>query len=204
MNKHAKVGDIIYLSDKQAIEDSMKAGLGPKPLQFTVKEIITIKDATDLGTWTLYFLSPVEVKQELLLVNKIVDALETLRLYYQTDFKPGSREDILERGDRFLFQPPSNPNDFRPNELKFTVSLTQGDVEWERSVGELHGTAKFSPPKSGLDEVCFASLVEYHLARGQTADTELLLLELGTADGSLIRLFAGCDVNPVEIEVFSV
>lgn len=196
-----KPKDMILLSDQQALEDSMKAGLGPNPLEYSVSEIITVKDFNGFGTWTFFNLKPTGVKQELLLLCKEVDSNLDLRIYYQTEFQPGSRKDIINRGDFFLFQQPEDLSNFQPKDLKYTNDLTQGDNQWDmKGFGEMHGHASFNPTKTGFYTVT-ATIVEYLLSKGDTQDTEVLILELGN-DDTLITLYAGCAVNLTEIDVY--
>ncbi len=202
--KNVKPGDIVLLSDQQALQDSVEAGLGPKPLEYAVSNLTNVRDFNDFGNWLLIFLEPSQVKQELVLLCKMVDENLDLRLYYQTEFQPGSRNDIIKRGDYFLFQQPADPASFQPQELKFTAELINGPNQWNmKGFGEIHGIATFRPLKSGLGEV-IATVAEFELVKGESADTEVLILELGNETESLVTLYAGCSVNPSEIDVFPV
>jgi len=197
-----KPGDIVLLSDKQALEDSMKAGLGVKPLKYSVDSIVSITDFDGLATWRLFHMKSADVSQELLMTVKVVDRLFDVLLYYQTDFQPGSREDIVRRGDLFLFQKPTDPTNYAPKDLLFTDSLEKDGCRWVVKLGSFHGEAKFTPDKTGVGDL-FATMTEYSLTSGVTDDKELLIVELGK-DNGLITLYAGCTVNLNEVDIFPI
>lgn len=187
----------------------MDAGLGPKPLEYEVAEIAIVRDFHDFCTYLFYFLKPtqIQIQQGLLLMCKIVGTNMDLRLYYQTEFQPDGRPEIIERGDAFLFQPPADATNFQPRELKFTPELQHGENAWVmKGFGEVHGSASFKPPKLQYHHVgqVFATVAEYDLTQGETPDTEVIILEFGTEEGSLVTLYAGCAVNLSEIDVYPV
>ncbi len=204
--RSVKVEDVVLISDQQTLQDSVKAGLGMKPLQYTVAEITTVQEMDDLCTWIFYLLKPtqVEIKQDLMLLCKIVDTVMDIRLYYQTEFKPGSRSDIIQRGDFFLFRSPQDPDNFKASELKYSMDLTHEDDRWVlKDFGEMNGDVTFEPSKTGMEDMV-ATVAEYALTEGQTLDTEVLILEIGKGVEGLVKMFAGCGINQSEVEVYPV
>lgn len=204
--REVKPNDVVLISDQQSLQDSSKAGLGLKPLQYTVTEIITVQEMDDLATWMFFHLKPTQaqIQQELVLLCKMVDTEMDLRIYYQTEFTPGSRSDIIKRGDLFLFQSPADPDNFKASELKFTADLTHEGNRWElKGFGEMNGEVSFKPYKSGMDEMV-GTIAEYSLTQGESLDAEILILEIGKGVEGLVKMLAGCGINQSEIEVFPV
>jgi hypothetical protein len=199
-----KPGDVILISDQQSLEDSVKAGLGMKPLQYTVVEITEMNEMSNLATWIFYRLKPTAVQQELMLMCKLVDSEMDVRLYYETDFTPGSRSEIIQRGDLFLFQAPTDPDNFKASELNYSMDLTHEGNRWvKKDFGEMHGEISCNPPKSGLTDMV-ATVVEYLLVEGQSLDTDILITEIGKGAEGLVKMFAGCTINTMEIQIFPI
>lgn len=164
--KKLKVGDIIGLQDKQAIEDQMDEGktLGET---YTVRSIKTFKAEGEHGCLAEFLLVEMDKEEETLYLSiKLVDKDVTLRVFYEAEeFEQGNREDILAREEEWLFKEPEDTNDFDPGDLEYASSIIQNiddeDVEFTQlPQGELHGSCTVVPEETGVGNV-FMTLVEY-------------------------------------------
>ncbi len=209
---------VIMLSDQQAIQDSIKAGNGAVPRNYTVVGIRTIVEQRQMATWKLYRLNDSE--QELWLMAKMVDGATDLRVYYalpDDSFHPGNRRDLIERGDTWLFQQPADPQHFTYDALEYTYAITGPSEDGKPPVtfalkeqGVLNGAMTAEPPEPGIVNPIFVTLAEYQAPDGATDNPELLLLEIGGVDidgngdnpyGGLITLWQGAAMDENEIEV---
>jgi hypothetical protein len=146
---------------------------------------------------------------------KIVDSSVDLRTYYVPDeFHHGNRRDILDRGDLWLFQQPSDVNNYAPSDLEFTTEISyngevsgqQMEIEYsEKGQGALYGEMTTKPAQSGFEHGIFAAIVEYQ-AEQSCDNPELLLLELGGENdqsGGLITLMLGSPISQSDVTVIA-
>lgn len=208
-----KPGSTISLKDAQALEDSMKAGLGVSARDYVVREVRSIKQLEGPVEWQLFNVEDGE--ERLWFLVKIVDEDIALRMYFEVEgLQPGTRSEMIEREMSWLFQEPKDPDDFRCNELAYAEEIIQAIEEdgEEKEIrfrikpqGELHGACTHEPQQS-WPRVMMATVVEY-ASQQACANPELLLLELGGErgeDGGVITLFLGCDVRFSEVDVLAV
>jgi hypothetical protein len=208
-----KPGSTISLKDAQALEDSMKAGLGVSARDYVVREVRSIKQLEGPVEWQLFNVEDGE--ERLWFLVKIVDEDIALRMYFEVEgLQPGTRSEMIEREMSWLFQEPKDPDDFRCNELGYAEEIIQAIEEdgEEKEIrfrikpqGELHGACTHEPQQS-WPQVMMATVVEY-ASQQACANPELLLLELGGEsgeDGGVITLFQGCDVRFSEVDVLAV
>ena len=211
--RQLSAASVITLKDKQAIEDSMRRGKGPNPIDYIVERVRTIVENDGLATWMMYKLQDPE--QELWFMAKIVDSSVDLRTYYVPDeFHHGNRRDILDRGDLWLFQQPSDVNNYAPSDLEFTTEISyngevsgqQMEIEYsEKGQGALYGEMTTKPAQSGFEHGIFAAIVEYQ-AEQSCDNPELLLLELGGENdqsGGLITLMLGSPISQSDVTVIA-
>jgi hypothetical protein len=204
-------GSVVTVSDAQGIADSMKRGLGVRGIDYTVERIGKLRQVNDLSTHLLFTLKD-EAQMTYLLV-KIVDDLIDLGLYFEPDgLAPGTRQELVDRGALWLFQEPSNPQNFDPAELRYTTSIRQTlpkagggqeEVLYEiKPQGELQCDYTETPPRSGMSGNLLATVVEYRTAQ-QTENPEFLILEIGEKNGtsSYVQFFLGCGVKFSEVDV---
>ena len=208
-----KPGSTISLKDAQALEDSMKAGLGVSARDYVVREVRSIKQLEGPVEWQLFNVEDGE--ERLWFLVKIVDEDIALRMYFEVEgLQPGTRSEMIEREMSWLFQEPKDPDDVRCNELAYAEEIIQAIEEdgEEKEIrfrikpqGELHGACTHEPQQS-WPRVMMATVVEY-ASQQACANPELLLLELGGErgeDGGVITLFLGCDVRFSEVDVLAV
>jgi len=112
-----KPKSIVTISDAQGIQDSMRRGLGVRGLDYTVRSVGRCEQLDGLSTHLIFTLDDAE--QAAFLLVKIVDDLVALTLYFEPPgLSGGERTGLLERGMQWLFQAPSDPNSFEPDELR--------------------------------------------------------------------------------------
>ena len=210
------LGSIISLSDKQAMDDSIKEGRGPVARDYTVREIRTIREQNLMAIWKLFRLQ--DELQSIWFMAKLVGQEEDLRAYFELpddQFTPGNRHDLIARGCLWLFQQPANPNSFVPSELQFTTRIEGPSEEGQPPVifdikgqGALSGVMTLTDD-AGASEQQFATVVEYS-SESPTDNPELLLLEIGSvnlangddsASGGIITLYQGTNLLPSEVNV---
>src|ERR1700679_205260 len=96
-----KPKSVITISDAQAIQDSMKRGLGVKGIDYTVKSVGRLDQLEGLSTHLLFNLDDSE--QAVNLLVKIVDDAVDLFLYFPVPgLEPGNRHELLDRGMLWL------------------------------------------------------------------------------------------------------
>jgi hypothetical protein len=194
-----KPGSMITLKDAQALEDSQKLGLGMAGMDYKVDKTTLVDN--DNAKWFFAWLSG---NQDLLLMVKKAGAAMDLRVYMAAeDFKPGRRQDMLDWGQEWLFQPPEDMLRFQYNDLIYSTELTRSadgkDIEYViKSQGEQHGKAEEAP--LGVHNL-LATIAEYHLDTDDVnvPNSEALILELGTQMSSNIQLFLGAAIRDSEI-----
>ena len=211
--RELKPGSTISLNDVQALDDSMKTGLGPAARDHVVREIRSIKQLQGPVEWRLFNVE--DGDERLWFLVKIVDPDVALRVYFEAEgFEPGTRSELIDREMSWLFQEPEDPDNFRCNELAYAEEIIQGlEVEGEekeirfriKPQGEQHGACTHEPRQS-WPQVMMATVVEYATEEA-CANPELLLLELGgeeSEEGGVITLLLGCDVRFSEVDVLAV
>ncbi len=208
--RRMKPKSIVTLSDAQSLQDSMDEGKGPKPRDYVVKEIQSIKESSGLAEWLFFRLEG--GSQPLWLMAKIVDRDMDVRIYFEAPgFAPGNRRDVLDAGMDWLFQPPPDRSDFGLNDLAYTteISFTEESgkvVPFRRKPqGDLYGESTYLPKRSGIDKLLTA-VVEYG-AVSECDNPELVLIEAGdenSPEGGYIMLFQGCKANLTEVDVLNI
>lgn len=208
-------GSSIALKDKQALQDSMEAGLGFNPLTYSVDEARSVVEQHGLGEWTiLHMVDPRPTKQDTWFVTLAVDNKLDTRVYFQPDdaFVPGTRKEIVQRdngADAWLFQEPPDLHNYRYTDLLFTTQITYGGVAYVAKGPTLWGNSTVRPAQTGLPETILAGVTEY-VAQGEAENPELMILELGgvnpddpsgSDEGGLLRLLLGAPVAANDYEV---
>ncbi len=208
-----KAKSIITVSDAQGIQDSMKRGKGVRGIDYTVSSVSRMDQLDGLSTHLFFTLDDPE--QSVNLLVKIVDNAVDLYLYFPVPgLDPGSRTDFLDRGMQWLFQEPADPNNFTPEELRYTMSLRQtiqnGNSQTEviynlKGQGELQCKYRETPPRSGMSQDLLATVVEYR-ADQQVENPEFLIMEVGEqrSNRSYVQFYLGCPIKFSEVDVLSI
>lgn len=192
-------GDSIILSDKQAIEESLRRDLGADGMTHIVKSARHIRELNDLCQWVVLELDDDE--QDLFLFIKIVDDDIDLRVIFPAaGFTPGNREDMIEEENLWLFQEPSDPDDFELMDLEYTKA-----VDWDapfggpigdgiiqatyrqKSQGVLQGQVFCYPEESGIGDQ-IATVVELSTDERDVDNPEMLILETGEVGAITIEM----------------
>jgi hypothetical protein len=187
------------------MEDSQKRGEGFTGIRYAVEGSALAEDSEGFGAWAMLTLN--DHHQKLLLVVKSVDNEIDHRIYYPSDdFHPARREDVVKRGDVWLFEAPETPNDFDPADLQYTAEIVQktqaGELAYVRKTeGERHAEYSETPARSGVQDL-IATIVEYSTS-GSTENPELMVLEIGAASRRTgeVTLYLGCPIRESEIDV---
>jgi hypothetical protein len=220
----AKPGDTFILRDEQTLEMLMKERRADftHGVSLTVRVVRTLTERNNLMKWVICELEPVRLadgEQVWYLVVKVVDREFDLRVMFEpADFRPGSRQDLIDAGTTWLFQPPQDEANFRPEDLEFTMSFDQA-LEGGRTViynrkgqGVLYGEMREQPPPSGIPQPQFVAVVEFR-ADTPCENPEVLIVEMGGVDdprrgardaGGFIVLLQGANVSPADLELLSV
>jgi len=205
--ENLKVDDIVRLSDKQAIEYSMKQGWGPDGVAYTVKNM---KELDDLDSGVKVIYAEIEDQNEdvLYLFTKLVSGTDSdVRIYWMPNGPTGTRKDLIDSETVFMFQQPENEEDFDVRDLAYTTQIPYYDNDNNeiiyklKGMGEQHYKCQETPAIS--DDDLIATLVEY-ITDEETDNPEMLLLEIGTTEseyGGVIELLLGASVDYNDIEL---
>ena len=197
-------GATIILTDPQSLEDSRKRGLGSNGIHFTVERSVVATDRENIGKWIFYWIN--DQVQPLLLMAKVCDGATDWWLYYRNmDFATARREEVVARGDKWLFEPPADENHIVPSELNYTAEIDYQingkEIPYVRKPqGERQASAVEG---SGHDAGnLLATIVEYSSA-DEVENPELLVLELGStgAASGEITLYSGCTISTSDIHI---
>lgn len=185
-----KRGDQITLSDEVTLTVRMAAGKGPTPEQFEVREIVDILPRARICQWRFFSIA----MGRFLLAKIVDDAVELHAFAEAADWDPKTRKELVDANMFFLFQQPDNPDNFKPDELKYTLDIPHevGEKKYvysQKAQGELHGEATFIPSRSGLDHP-IATVVEYQ-TQEKDVEPEMMILEIGNRSNGLVKLLTG-------------
>ena len=194
-------GGLLRLSDAISMEDARKLDPNSPGLFVTVDRVLTIREKNDLCTWTcLYGTSEFE-NQEVLVKIKEADGQKTMACY--TRDLEGSRQDLIDQNDFFLFSKPEDEAHFNPMELRLAREFTHtlGGAEEKFALihpHELHGSARYNPAPKGVEGEVLATVAEWrNVARPAN---EYLAIETGTAASSNVETWWGDRLLESEVE----
>lgn len=199
-----RVGSVISLHDEQSLNHSLELGLGLNPMEYVVAEVWAFREQSDLGRWWMYRLEQPRDEPELWLIVKVVDEAVDLRMYYVPEgFVPGNRVDQLNAGNDWLFLQGWEGAALIDRPYAQQIVYGEGDSEvWYDNKGVTYA-ADVAITMIG-DSIRSSGLVTEYLADRETADTELLIMEVGDPedpDGGSITLLLGCPINTNDIDV---
>lgn len=175
-----KVGNIIALKDKQTIQDLLEKGSKDGVLNVTVDRVDSYKFNTI--TWTVIRFKD----SELVLVEKIIDNNPQYFLYFTPNgLTGGTREDIIKRGDEWLFNPPKNENKYNVNDLTYADKIYQDNLE-------------FKVVTTFISQSKPLWLLTEWVTTEKTDNDRLIALEVG----DYINFWQGCEITAGELEVY--
>jgi hypothetical protein len=198
-------GSFVTLSDAQAIEDSQKRGAGVRGIDYTVEQVGVAKDGEGFATWVLAHLN--DGHQRLLMMIKGDESHVEHRVYFASeDFHPARRDNVLSRGDQWLFEAPQNPSQVDPARLRYAAEIPYSIdgaqlVYVRKDQGERHCDYVEKPALTGLGAQV-ATVVEYSTS-DPTDNPELLILEIATAKNRMgeVALYLGSPIRASEVDI---
>lgn len=193
-----KVNSLIKLSDEQTILEQHKNKRYVDSVDYTVVKVTDYVEqnknlrlqVAQLDTDNLYVIT-VEAGdgEHYHAVAFVPDAFKL------GDMLGGNRADLLENDKSWIFKEPEDVNNFILNELEFTESLFNEEVEYVPLFGTtLYGTSS--------EDKMFA--LQTLRATSETKNTEIFILEHGNLEdeaGGYITMFQGAILNDGELEV---
>ena len=217
--------DMLFkIKDTQAYEDAMKAG----------KSIATLEDKTvswvqrythrEANADWIFFTMP--GKQPLVLMVRAVNEAADAYILFTHDesgvpvIQSGSRQDLLDGGQFFLFSAPKDENDFVPAELDWTPDFTMDDAEGsgepavfaQEAMGTQYATLKTVPFDKVFNGI-LCGITEYHTDK-KLDNPHFIVIEdgidwnptypvglRGKREGGLCTIYAGCAIPMSDIEV---
>ena len=209
-----KPGDIITLKDEETILILMKdkTDNAANGLDATIHRIRRFKDQDNIAEWILYELEAPEPYGNLFLLAKIVDQELDVRVYSEPDdYKAGSRRDLIDAEQYWLFKEPVDEN-FVPSDLEFSDVIDQkidGEmVKYEIKGGTLYG--EYTEQPDGVEPE-FAAITEW-LANTECQNPEIICFELGgldedgdpVADGGFVMFLQGANIGVNDIEIMPI
>jgi hypothetical protein len=199
-----KVGDIVNISDSQAIEQDMQDNDEIDGIEYAITSIDTYSIKDDLGTFKFFNLKDMsEQSQALKMVVKIIDNEIDHFIYFQIDDIPvGNRVDFLEQGFEFFFS--NHEEDIDPLDLEFNPDLSDPTGKVYNKYMETLGEIGHVPAESGIDEPLMCQVVEYLYEGEEEVENErLMIIEEGDGEcGGLITLLSGTTLTLADIEIY--
>jgi hypothetical protein len=201
-----KPGSTLYLKDSQAMQDLVKLKGDGKVdadvpgLEHTVRSVGKFEQKGGIGVWCWARLKGPE--QELFLMAKFVDIEVEFRVYLpQEDFRPGTRKELLESGEDWMFERARKGTP--PSDMDFANAIARGGIDFTmKEQGVLYANLFNNPAQSGIPQPQFAVIVEY-FANGDCDNPEMVAIELGgvgSSQGGEVSLYSGCVIREEEIE----
>lgn len=212
---------IIQIKDVQAYEDAMKNCRGVTLEDRTIGAINCYRHV-DLNAKWIFFMLPGE--QDLVLMVRVVENEADAYVLYdkfpdgEDVLTFGNREDIVNRGDLFIFEPPENEEDFVFAELAWTPEFSQGmelpngetimaDYVQEE-MGTQYTELSTNPPTSVEGALC--GITEFH-TEADVDDPHFVIVEegidwdsetnTGKVQGGCCSFYLGCQISMSDIEV---
>lgn len=204
-------GDSLVLTDPQAMADAAELGYtGGLPAK--VKTISTITEENNRAVWTLIRVETSKAggepdeTQELVIMVKTVDQEQSISVLMADDVNPGTRHELIERGDNWVFQK-SSKKSYEINDLKYATEIKKTwnvdnseDIYIQKEQGELHGTVVENPVRSGISQLT-ATIVEYVSSRKENDNPLLVVLEIGSSKFSYVEFLIGTDIQANQVRV---
>ena len=213
---------IFKITDMQAHEDALNRGDGMNVEDRTVNEIRRYVHVNFNAEWIFFVLSG---PQTIYLMVRVFDNDANAYVLFSEDpddnpiLIPGSREELIERGDLFLFEEPEDEHDFIPAELELVFNFLQNmpnskgeevEVEFcQESMGTQFTGLSMSPKDKDIDG-CLCGITEY--VTDSDVDNPLFVFveegidwdpddSEGKTEGGYCSFYAGCKIDMADIEI---
>ncbi len=204
------VDDFVVIHDFQAFEDALDGPAGVRyGDDFRVASLVRFRGAT--GAWDAVLAELQQIgEQPLFLLAWREGGPTHLSVYYAPNgFKPGTRTELLDRDETWLFEEPTR-DDWRPGELAFNHEVTHvgtaaDGTEVEQAFTQLPGgeAAAGATPEPGPRTLEAATVMRWRCAAAEK-NPLMLVTELGAGPdmaGGQLRLWLGTPVDRREVEV---
>ena len=192
-------GNVIGLKDALSMEDARKLNPKSNALGVTVTHVTRVQEKNGFATWT-FIHGKSETGQALLIGVKDVDGNRDIVCY--TLDVTGTRRELINAGNNWLFVSPDDVSNYNPMDLAYTSWFSRKldgdneDVYEQKEQGELHGVATFNPVRPGPETL--ATVVEYACGRTQACD-QYLVAELGLGKQTIVEGWWGARVDAKDI-----
>ena len=158
-------------------------------------KVVSIKDITSrlkIYSYRLFELQDIETEEFFWLCVDFSLDEPYIKVLMESDFfADGGRQDQINWNNHWLFQQPEDPDDFGIEDLAYAKTFKKGDFTYMQHK-ELACTISYLPadrkPEPGI-------LIEYSTIEKGCPVPEIMILETGKKDNSVISLYEGWDVN---------
>jgi hypothetical protein len=213
--KALKVGDYLSLKDFQSLAEGGAEGLDCKVAEIRDMAVGDSTTAKALASYRLYELERVGQGPLFLLVLSAGEDFELRSYFVPPGLVPGTRDQLVDRGETWLFLPPPDPEDFISSDLELApfpdlpaLPESGGPVKrvWERSG---FGQTLYGSYTGRAGEVPVI-VAEYETREEGAPNPLLLVLEENWLDGrgkaipegGLVTVLLGSPLDPGSIEVW--
>ncbi|MFA6508791.1 MAG: hypothetical protein WCT14_22020 [Treponemataceae bacterium] len=210
------LGDFVSLSDFQSMADSGGSSLDCRVLGI---RDIEVKDSGDdervLARYRLHELEGPKNTTLFFLVISSGEEFELRNYFIPSEFTSGTRDDLVDSEQTWLFLPPPNPDDFVSSDLEFAPYPDAPEF------AEPEGAKKRVWAKAGFGRTVYGSyelgndevpvmIAEYQTDEVDAPNPHLMVLEerwmnrRGEAQpsGGLVTVFLGCSIDSTRADVF--
>lgn len=209
--KNIKKNDQIIIKDEITIKDAISNGAigAVDGIETTVRDAYTVKESSGACEWCFIQVTK-NVKDKgnstYFIVIKSVEEDYDVRVYQENDwFKQGSRADIVNRNDLFIFADPG-VTEWKPKDLEYAVSfplcISNKEVYFNQKNPTLYG--------NDGENTSFVTIISEYLAVEPVDNSDILIVEMaGIRDGKMwdsggwVMFLEGRLIKPNEVELFS-
>lgn len=179
-----KYNDIVILKDKQSIQEAMKTNLNADGLKLFVEEskLFVMRGQNDVS-WRITSFQD----SELFLIERKVSGVGSLSQYgvfFRPDgFNSGTRQEVIDSGAEWLFNPPQNTDKYNVDDLSFANTIYNDDFQFNK-IGDIAG-------QNWL-------ISEWQCNHESCPNPRLLVLE----DNDVVFFYQGILIQEHEIDIF--
>jgi hypothetical protein len=207
----------VTLRDEQTVQEMLDAGDADVSLgrDYFVKSVIDIREINDAAEWILVELDSPRDEDRIWLSVKVAGDELALNVCFSADgFDPGNRRDMLDREFYWLFDEPTDLDNYRLTELVYASRLRlpvlvgeeEREVDFEKIGGaEFHGRVRLTPPEPRMSEM-MATVAEY-LTTAAVPNPRVMIFEVGRPGnefGGNIMFLQGAGIRTSEVDVLPV
>lgn len=213
--RNLKPGSTIILKDEQTLEDMIRSGESISTgRDYLLEEVWRIRESRDVAEWQFFRIrSPHDEDATWLLIKSAGEQLSA-GVYFEADgFESGTRRELLDRNQYWVFNEPRNPAEFQLLDLNYASHLYFNlelhgeirEVEFAKLGNmEFHGHVSADPPQRDMDRMT-GTVAEYETML-PVPNPRVAFFEAGLphGDGGLIRMLQGAGIRMSDLEVLPV